>query len=639
MKKRKQTILAGIICSALSIGILHSVAYAEDTEEFTFDEYVVTANRLKVKANEVAADVTVINQETLDRGNYSTVSDALRDNNINVSVSGFAAYPVLNGDSRVVVLVNGRKMNWSHLTVSGDDNATNIDGLPIKNIERIEIVRGPNTALYGSDAVAGVINIITKKPKEGQSTTVTTEAGSWGAWRTAMTTEGGDQDLRYSLTYDKQKRDNFDYKTPSGKKNEFPDSHYNRDFASLRLDKSIGADTLSFELERSQQNDGFGINLKDPEAGTVYGPGMKIKTTNLNMALTYTWDDNDTATAGDFVRVYRNNQKDDSPFAGAAYEHDLTNWGVQTQKTWQLNENNSLVGGIEYLDEKIDEENDGVGFKRDANTKSLYIEDHWKFEDGWSMNLGSRYEKHSDFGGDVTSHISFNKAISDKTNAYLSWGQAVNNPTLKQRYANSLYMIGNPKLKQEKSNTITLGVNSQLDEKTNVQASIYQSKIKNALEWAWHDDIQKTIYDNITSEKRRGLELNATRKLSDQWSVNAGYSYAKIEKTDKITGIYEDYIYNSRPNGYQLGVSYKQDKWDGRVTAQQVTGRSAVAYTDKSYVTLDLNLNYHFNDDLKAYIKGYNLTDEGYEIISSSSGKGAYAMPGRYFMFGVEAKL
>jgi outer membrane receptor protein involved in Fe transport len=55
---------------------------------------------------------------------------------------------------------------------------------------------------------------------------------------------------------------------------------------------------------------------------------------------------------------------------------------------------------------------------------------------------------------------------------------------------------------------------------------------------------------------------------------------------------------------------------------------------------LDLNLNYHFNDDLKAYIKGYNLTDEGYEVLSSSSvGKGAYAMPGRYFMFGVEAKL
>ncbi|MBP2631998.1 MAG: cirA 5 [Firmicutes bacterium] len=639
MNKRKQTIVAGLICGALSIGMVSSVVYAADTEEFTLDEYVVTANRMKVKENEVASDVTVINQETLAKGNYSTISDALRDSNINVSVTGFAAYPVINGDSRVVVLVNGRKMNWSHLTVSGADNATNIDGFPVKNVERIEIVRGPNTALYGSDAVAGVINIITKKPEEGQSTTVTTEAGSWGAWRTAMTTEGGDKDLRYSFTYDKQKRDNYDYKTSSGKKQEFPDSSYDKEYESLRLDKSMGKDTLSFELERSHQDNGFGNYLTDPEAGTVYGSGMKINTTDLNMALTYAWANMDAATAGDYVRVYRNNQKDDSPFAGTPYEHDLTNWGLQTQKTWQLNENNSLVGGVEYLNEKINEENDGVGFNRSANSKSLYAEDHWKFEDGWSMNLGSRYENHSDFGGDVTSHISFNKAISDRTNAYLSWGQAVNNPTLKQRYANSPYWLGNPSLKQEKSNTVTLGVNSQLDEKTNLQASIYQSKVNNALDWIWDTSISKTVYYNVNSEKRRGLEVNATRKLSDQWSVNTGYSYSKIEKTDKTTGFYSDYIYNSRPNGYQLGVSYKQDKWDGRLTAQQVTGRSTTAYTDKSYVTLDLNLNYHFNQDLKAYIKGYNLTDEGYEILSSSVGKGAYAMPGRYFMFGVEAKL
>ena len=74
-------------------------------------------------------------------------------------------------------------------------------------------------------------------------------------------------------------------------------------------------------------------------------------------------------------------------------------------------------------------------------------------------------------------------------------------------------------------------------------------------------------------------------------------------------------------------------------TTQQVTGRNTKVYTDTSYTTVNLNVGYQFNDKTKAYIKGYNLTNEGYEILSSSAGRGAYAMPGRYFVFGVERKF
>jgi len=640
-KKRK--ILTGLVLGAMSIGFASQGFAAEivnDDKIFDMEEYVVTANRMPVKANEVAAAVTVIDQATIERGNYSTVSDVLRSNNVNMSTTSFASYPVLNGDSRVLVLVNGRKMNWSHLVVSGDDNAINIDSLPVKNIERIEIVRGPNSALYGSNAVGGVINIITKKPVAAASTTVNTEFGTWNSQRYTLTTQGGDDDVRYLFSYDKQKRDNYEYKNAvTGHEKEFPYSNIDKEYESLRLDKSFGADTLSFELERSKQNDGHGLYLTNPEIPTVYGDGTPLQTTDLNFALTYTWKDGGSSGAGDYLRLYRNNEKSDTSFAGAPYEHDLTTLGTQWQKSWKLNNKNSLIGGAEYISEDINETNSGAIFQRGANMTSIYAEDHWTLIDGWSLNFGTRYENHSDFGGDFTSHVAINKVLSPQTNAYLSWGQAINNPTLKQRYANSPYWIGNPNLKQEKSETVTLGLNSQIDKKTNVQASIYSSKLDNALDWVWDTNISKTVYYNINREKRRGLELNTTHKFSDRWSLNTGYSYSRIEKNVGDNGQYTDYMYNSRPNGYSIGIQYTQDKWNADLTTQQVTGRNTKVYTDTSYTTVNLNLGYQFNDKTKAYIKGYNLTNEGYEILSSSAGRGAYAMPGRYFVFGVERKF
>jgi Outer membrane cobalamin receptor protein len=640
MNKMKKKFLCAGLCGALTV-CLTPMASAAD-EDFTLDEYVVTANRIPVAENEVAANVTVITQKDLERGSYTAVSDALRDNNVNVGKMGFASVPMLNGDSRVLVLLNGRKMNWSHLVVSGDDNALNIDSLPIKNIERIEIVRGPNSALYGSDAVGGVINIITKKPSK-QETTVSTEAGTWNAHRYALSTEGSDEKsgVSYLFTYDKQKRGNYTYNNAhTGNNIEFPNSSLDQEYETLRVDKDLKGDTLSFELERRKSHNGFGIYLTDYDKGTAYGSGMYTDENDLNMALTYTWKDpNTTSVAGNYLRLYRNQAKADSPFAGTPYEHTLTLTGMQWQKNWKLGEKHSLLGGLEAETEKIDETNDGVAFAKDASTEALYLEDHWKMDDAWSVNFGSRYENHSDFDGDLTSHVSVNKVLSPKTNAYLSWGQAVNNPTLKQRYANSPYWLGNPNLKQEKSQTITLGFVSKMDATTTLQGSVYRSDLDNAIDWKWNTDIARTVYYNVNKEKRQGLDLTLNKKLSKQWSVDAGYSYSHVEKKSTDSG-YEDYIYNSRPNGYSLGVHYNQDKWLADLKAIAVSGRDTTAYTDNSFTTLDLNLSYQADALTKIYLKGYNLTNEAYELVNYiNHDAGAYAMPGRSFMFGIERKF
>ena len=165
----KKSILSGLIAGALTVGMGCAAAPAsaeeaagEAMQSYTLDDIVVTASRSETAISDVPADVTLISEEQIERGNYKSVSDALKGANVNVVQKGFAAYPVINGDSRVLVMVDGKKVNWDHLMVSGDDNAINVDQVAIGDVERIEIVRGPNSSLYGERAVSGVVNIITK---------------------------------------------------------------------------------------------------------------------------------------------------------------------------------------------------------------------------------------------------------------------------------------------------------------------------------------------------------------------------------------------------------------------------------------------------------------------------------------------
>ena len=152
MKKR---ILSGLVATALTVGTGYAlpVSAAEATDEamqtYVLDDIVVTASRNETAISDVPADVTLISEADIERGNYKSVSDALKGANVNVVQKGFAAYPVINGDSRVLVMVDGKKVNWDHLVMSGDTNAVNVDQVAIGDVERIEIVRGPNSSLYG----------------------------------------------------------------------------------------------------------------------------------------------------------------------------------------------------------------------------------------------------------------------------------------------------------------------------------------------------------------------------------------------------------------------------------------------------------------------------------------------------------
>ena len=629
----KKSVLSGLITGVLTIVTTYAAPSAsaeettdESTQTYETDAIVITASRSETTISDVPADVTLISGEQIERGNYTSVSDALKGANINVVQKGFASYPIINGDSRVLVMVDGKKVNWDHLMVSGDSNAVDVDQIPIGNVERIEIVRGPNSSLYGERAVSGVINIITKRPTGGTpGGTFSAQLGSWGEKRASVSISGGDGKNSIKVGVAHERRNDFQYKNAYGEKRTFRNSDINRTDYNIGFDRIIGSDRLRLEFSRHEGDDGYGVNLSDPRTGASRYQGRK-NVVDTGYGVTYMFG-SEKEGEGTFLRFYRNESKSEGGF-NSQYDHHLRRNSFEGQRLWMLNDKNMLGGGFLWSQEEIHEMSGYVPMDVSAVTKALFLEDDWQFGHGYSLKLGSRLENHNDFGTDVTSHISLNKKFGRRTHAYISFGQAVNNPTLKMRYANSPCWVGKPDLKQEKSHTFTIGADSQITRKWNVSGSLYWSKVKDALRWV--QATPRGYYQNVGTEDRRGLELSTRYRADDRWTIRAAYSYANVDSTDAARAYLSN---NTRPNGYNLGLSYTLGKWEADADLNYVTGRSTERFTDSRYLTLDLGVNYHVTKDFKVYLKGMNLTDESYESIGDAR-LGIYAMPSRHFILG-----
>lgn len=637
MKKHNKSLLCSLLGSALLLGIPQTTLADETAaNEFNFDEYVITANRIPVKKSEVAANVTVINREEIEKTNPTSVSEILKKENVNVESTSFGSVAKLNGDDRVLVLVDGHRIGWDYLIISENSHTSvNLDQLPVKNIERIEIIKGAASSLYGSDAVGGVINIITRKA-DTSSTSVSSEFGSWNFQHYSLVTQGKQGNISYFITAEKKKQDNNDYKDPeTGTTKELPATHFDQQLVNVRVDKALNTDSsLSFEFGHMDATTGFSSALTSP--GVVTYPNGYIDSADNNVALSYHWGQ--AAGLDNSIRVYHNTTEGTDYNAFLNYTYELAATGLDWQQSWKLANNQTLVGGAEWKESSL---NDKASMDRSYSTSAFYLENRWQLPKNWTLTAGSRYDDHSIVGGHTSSRLSLNRQVNEKTNVYASVGQYVRNPQLAELFSNTIYWKGNPNLKPETGNTVTLGINTELEKNTKLQASIFSSNLKNAFKWEGVYDSSNVYqyghYVNAYREKRQGLDLSVSHTLSPQWAVTTGYTYSKIKtQTDSTTGFIDDPS-NSQPNGYHMNLQYNQKKWDADLTLHSGTGRSLTKFSSSSYLTMDLNVNYQIKENTKLYFKGYNLTNEAYELRAAYySGAGAYPMPARHFLFGVE---
>lgn len=609
----------------------------EDLQEFALDDMVVTATRTESKMVDVPVNTTVISAEKIADRHYLDVADVLKDvPGATVMDTGVGAYEkkvVLNGDERVLVLVDGKRVNIDMGTMSRA--SYDLNQMPdVSLIERIEVVKGHGGALYGSDAVGGVVNIITKKMDHSYGK-VSMGFGSHQARdaKAMYTVKEGKTGVMVAASKYKQGYHEYkDAKTEANKR--WPAaSTYENEKVSVKLSQELsetsnlelGYDFSKFEGVRSYSTKAKSASFSNKKTNDFYAK--------------YNWTVNDKDQG--FIQLYRN--KYDYYNAGDMYETDT---GFEAQQNITLSDNNRLVVGASYRKAKALNATSYTA-EKSINNKAVFVSDQWEFAPSWTLDAGVRYDKHSTAGSKTTWSAGLNKKFDENSHAYFNWGQVFKAPTLDDLYYYSYYYddrnkytyesYGNQNLKPEKGDTWTIGYGTKIADKTSVNISYFQSKLEDAIDWDTtnSDNASVSIVRNVDKQKKNGMELSVAHELNDNWDLEASYTYIRVKNNEHGSGYVRDANYI--PNMYRFGVRYHDDLWNADLFLRGGSGADKSAYVDSKYMTLDMSVAYKATKDLSFYAKGYNLFNKAYaESAGVNGGTYTYPAQGRRFIIGAE---
>ena len=601
----------------------------EDLQEFALDDMVVTATRTESKMVDVPVNATVISAEKIADRHYLDVADALKDvPGATVIDSGEGADEkkiILNGDERVLVLVNGRRVNFDVGTMSRA--SYDLNQIPdVSLIERIEVVKGHGGALYGSDAVGGVVNIITKKMDHSYGK-VSMGFGSQQARdaKAMYTIKEGKTGVMVAAS--KYKQGYYKYKDVADNSTKrWPgDTKFENEKVSLKIAQEL-TETSNLEV---------GYDFSKYSGISQYSvtspwPSLIDKKTN-NIYMKYDWLMNDTDQG--YLQVYRNKYEYDN---FGKIDEKVT--GFEAQQAISTAENNKLVVGASYRSSHVNAVT--ASYNDKINNKALFVSDQWEFAPRWTLDAGVRYDKHSTAGSKTTWSAGLNKKFDENSHAYFNWGQVFKAPTLDDLYYynDSKYeSYGNPNLKPEKGDTWTIGYGTKIADKTSVNISYFQSKLEDAIDWDTtnSDNASVSIVRNVDKQKKNGMELSVAHELNDNWDLEASYTYIRVKNNEHGSGYVRDANYI--PNMYRFGVRYHDDLWNADLFLRGGSGADKSAYVDSKYMTLDMSVSYKATKDLSFYAKGYNLFNKAYaESAGIDGGTYKYPAQGRRFIIGAE---
>jgi vitamin B12 transporter len=623
--------------------VFPSFSLAQD-KEVTLEKVVVTATRVETPIEEIASSITVISSKEIERKQKTTVLEALRDipGLDVVQTGGVGSYTSIflrgaNSEHTLVMIdgveVNdpispGRSYDFTHLTVD--------------NIERIEIIRGPQSTLYGSDAIGGVVNIITKKGEGKPKFFLSAEGGSFTTFRETTGISGGNKWVNYSFALSR-----FDTEGISAASKK--DGNYERDgYENTSLSARLGftpMDNLDIDfilryIDAKTELDNF-AGGDDPNY--VQKSNQFLFKTQVGLSLfEQVWAQKLGFAVNTHDRETKNKKDPQHPFDSERGQYDGQLIKFDWQHNIQLHKTNGLTFGLEYEEEEGKsryywESQWGPGEslfpKKTANIKGYYIQDQIKLWDRFFATLGVRMDDHSRFGSETTYRIAPAYLIKETgTKIKGTFGTGFKAPSLYQLFAPATLWgpIGNKNLKPEKSKGWDFGIEQELLKKrVALGATYFRNDFEDLIQF---DSAQG--YINIAKAKTEGVELFASAKPMDDLTLRINYTYTDTE--DKTTGetlirrpenkIGFDLNYRFLNDGnVNLGVVYvgKRDDLDFS------TSPSRRVKLDP-YTLVNLAVSYDINKNFKLFGRIENLFDKEYEEVKG------FGTPGLSFFVGTK---
>lgn len=499
--------------------------HAAQDEPIKLEEVVVTATRTEVPAEQLSSSVTVIGREEIERKKAATIQELLRDVK-GVDVHGFGG-PGSQVDVRIrggnpshtLVLVDGVRVNSP---TSGDFSFATIT---TDSVERIEVVRGPMSTLYGSFASGGVINIITKRGSGPPTFNLLAEGGAFKTAREVMEVSGGMDRFDYSLGLSR-----FDTHGISRANrrhgNREADGH-EQTTVSTRLGLALPGrakltgtfryiDALT-DLDVSRS----GVQVDDPR---VQDSREAVASVALSNPFTDFWDQNLQLFLYDRSFVGRRAAR-----ASDNFNIDLQNRGIDWQNNFALGENTTLTSG--YTFEQQRGENKGKFSERSVETHAGYLQSLFRFFDPLFFNAGLRLDHHNKFGEELTYKVGaawLFRLLGTKL--YANYGTGFKAPTI-----NDLFFpnFGNPDLKPETSQGYELGLEQQLlDKKLQARAAYFSTRFEDLIVSVTSGGVSQA--QNVQKATAQGVEFELNLAPLSWLRLDSNYTYMETE--DESTG-------------------------------------------------------------------------------------------------------
>jgi len=594
-----KTALLGAVAFGFTVSATAQTASIEETK---LDTIIVNGSRLDQTMTEIGSSVSVITRDHLEELGVDFALDAIATApgvtvNQNGAFGGNASVRIRGASNdQTLVLIDGVPVN----DPTGTGGGYNFAYLDTDTIERIEVLKGPQSTLWGSDAIGGVVSITTKRPTEGLSGTVFGEYGSFNTLRGGASISNANEigDFRLAatgLTTDgiskadeangNSEDDGYDSQTVSAK-------------GGLNLPASVRLETSLMWSDAESEYDSYAFGAQGSVADGDEVTNSETLSGNITLK----------------APLFDGRLENLVQIGYADIERENTSNGVQSyftegdrvlfryQGTFAINDTNTLAFGTEREETSANEQ--------ESSIDSLFALYEFKPVDNLTLTGGIRVDDHETFGSETTGRVAAAWTATDQLTFKASWGQGFKAPSIFQ----STYICTfcgltapNTNLKAETSEAYDIGVQWQsADERIVLGATLFDQETENMIDFSY-----TAGYDNIALVDSQGVELTGAYAVNNWLGIAASYTFIDSEDGN---GNALARLPESTGN---ISASFDPDGPFSGAVLVRYNGEEANTDGSKldSWTRVDLTGSYDLNETVEIYGRIENLLDEEYQQI------------------------
>lgn len=609
--------------SLLSIALASALpALAVAQTPPSLGETVVTATRVEQPISDLVADVSVIDRATIERSGASGVADLLaRLPGVEISRNGGVG-------NTTSLFIRGAETRFTAVYLDGvriDSQSTGgapWESIPLAQIERIEVLRGPAAAVYGSDAIGGVVQLFTKKGEGKPTPFVSWGVGSRRTQNTQLGVSGSAGPFDYSIGASYEQSAGFDVRTPNVKHN--PDRDYYKTSAgNVRLGWQIGEkhrlDLTALESEMDSGYDGFTYNPRRPvDDRNKY----HLRTAGLTWTAQWTPEYKTKLSVTDSNQRYETSVKPSPP----DYITQTRLRGYLFQNEYRLG-SHLFTAALERREDKLfnpalDEYSTTIFRKRSQDALAL----GYGFVQGpHSLQVNLRHDEDSEFGGKNTGSVAYGYEFVKNWRVTASAGTAFRAPTLYQRFSE----YGDANLRPETSRNAEVGLRYG-DGTKSASLVAYRNRVRNLITFDYSSTACESLfgcYANVNRAKYEGVTLAASHRFGDlTLRGSLDYQNPRDVETNHMlplrAQVHGTVGADWRVGGWTLGAELQASgrRWADAANTQRLGGYGIVNLSASGEVARDLTLVARVD----------NVADKNYQLVKD------YATAGRTVYVGLK---